>query len=198
MDQPRRRRGRHLAGLERQFKFFPDRGQAGDGSRGIDRLPVVAHHGHFERPGKVGPRPGQDGRVIPRLRLHRNPPIPAVGDAGGMRCVRLGDRQPQTHRELVIKGIGGVERQDHGRIRVADGGPMRRCGWVIEKGAVLNQLGIQPAVVGMIDLLGHQTVEERTHLAGGMGGVNGEGGVSGETAGSGEGAEGEGGEWLHG
>ena len=53
-------------------------------------------------------------------------------------------------------------------------------GWkaavVFEESAVADQLGVETAVVGVVDLLGHEAVEDGANGGGGVGGVDGEGG----------------------
>ena len=57
---------------------------------------------------------------------------------------------------------------------------MRRTVCIIEKGAVSNQLGVESAVVRMVDLFGHQPVKPRADLAHRMSRIDGERGFGGK------------------
>src|ERR1035438_9309398 len=80
---------------------------------------------------------------------------------------RLRHRQPQARREFVVEGIGWVERDGCGGTVVIYDRPMNRRCCVIEKSAVLNQLGVKSAIVTVVDFLGHQPVENRADFSDG-------------------------------
>ena len=81
------------------------------------------------------------------------------------RCLR--DVEAQARADGVVERLTLVQR-DRGRGALPlNDRPVRRRRRIVEKGSILHQLGIQAAVVGVIDLLGHQSVEEPADVAGG-------------------------------
>ena len=63
---------------------------------------------------------------------------------------------------------------------------------VVLEGAVGDEFGVEAAVVGVVDLLGHDAVEGGADVGGGVGGIDGEGGSGlGEGISGGEDEEGE-------
>jgi hypothetical protein len=63
---------------------------------------------------------------------------------------------------------------------------------IVLEGTVGDELGVEAAVVGVVDFLGHDAVEGGADLGGGVQGVNGEGGGGlSEGVGGGEDEEGE-------
>ena len=56
-------------------------------------------------------------------------------------------------------------------------GPMHGRIRVVQKSAILDQFGIEAAVIAVINLLGHQPVKHGTDRGDGVSGVNGERGI---------------------
>src|SRR5205823_7274890 len=61
--------------------------------------------------------------------------------------------------------LGWIERDGGRRAISVDRRPVRRRRRLVEKRTVAYELGVQPAVIGVVDLLRHQTIKKRTDLA---------------------------------
>ena len=68
-------------------------------------------------------------------------------------------------RDHRVERLRPVERDRRGRAVALDADQCTGDARVVEKRAVSHQLGIQPAVIGVVDLFRHQPVEERADLA---------------------------------
>ena len=82
-------------------------------------------------------------------------------------------------------GAGGLVDGDGGAgVAVLDEGPVFEAGAAIGlEGAVADELGVEAAVVGVVDLLGHEAVEVGADFGDGLGGVDGKGGALGDEGG---------------
>ena len=160
----RLRGGCHLAGLQREFVLLPGRRQSADGLRRVDRPAVVALDRDCDRSGESGRRLGVEGRAVARVGFDRNAPIALVGDTCRVTGRGLRDVQPQTRADGRVERFLRIERHRRGRTVGLDERPMRGCSRIVEERAVANELSVETAIVGVVDLLGHQPVEERTDL----------------------------------
>ncbi len=193
----RLRGGRDFTGLERHFELLPFRRQSREGFRGKDLASVVTHDGHRERAGEPGFRPRPQRGAVTGLGMHGDAPVAGVRDTRRLLLRRPVDREPQAGRELVVEGIRGVERDGRDRRIVRHHRPMHRRVGVVAERTVLNQFRVETAIVGMVDLLGHQAVETRAHVPGRTGGVNREAGTGDQSGGGGQ-KECEGADCIHG
>ena len=104
-------------------------------------------------------------------------PEAVVGDAG------VGFRGGGVEGELEAvgeggAGAGGLVGGDGGaRDALLDYGPVAEVGAaVVFEGAVVDHLGVEAAVVGVVDFFRHQAVEGGAGCGGGVSGIDGEGG----------------------
>jgi hypothetical protein len=143
---------------------LPGRRQAGHGAARIHRAAVGTLNRERHRAVEFRSRSRIERGAIAGVRTNGNTPEAFVGDAGAAAGRGLGDIQAKTDRNRLVQRRAPVERDRGGPVllnhRPAHG---RLC--VVQEGAVVNQLGVQPPVVRMINLLGHQAVEERADLA---------------------------------
>ena len=155
---------RHRAGFQRKLVLLPFTGDCRNRRLSQYDARAVAHQASDQRPGQPAIALRIERTLISLVAAHRHAPIAGVRDPGLIACVGRLDVDLQAARN---RGTGaGVLVQFHGCQRMAllnKHPPMGAIG-VIHERAVANQLRIQAAVVGVINLLGHQAIESWAHL----------------------------------
>ena len=154
-----------VAGLQRQFVLLPGLRQTGDIRGRVDRPALVTLDRERDRSTESLRRPGVKGGAIPGVGFDRNAPIARVGDAGDVSDRRLGHVKTQARADCLVEGHAPIERDRRCASFSLDDRPVRGRGRIVQKRAVLDELRVQASVVGVVDLFGHQAVEERTDFS---------------------------------
>jgi hypothetical protein len=143
---------------------------------------VIESDRRRDRPGEAACALRVERGGVGRVRLDGNAPVAVVRDA---RFPAAAELEPQALRQRGVHGVGFVDA----RLARADDEPVDRQVAIafpttaafaplarrrILERPVLNQLGVEPAVVAMVDLLGHQPEELRRNRVGGVVDVHGD------------------------
>ncbi len=160
--------GRDGAGLQREFVLLPVAGDGRNGGLGQHGACAVADQARCDRASESAIGFGIKRALIGFVAAHRHAPVAGVGDAGLVLRVGLLDGDLQAARD-GLAGAGALVDL-HGGLCVAllHEHPSMRAVGVVHEGAVADQLGIEAAIVGVIDLLGHEAVEGGADLGDGL------------------------------
>ena len=117
------------------------------------------------RHGQCGVRRGlrEKRSRVARVRTHGDAPVAFVQNSRGAVCIRPGDF------ELGAVGEGRgwpflrVDRDLRGGRSLLHQEPVEDAGPIGAERAVADQLRVKPAVIRVVDLFRHQTVERRTY-----------------------------------
>src|SRR6185295_3427364 len=113
-----------------------------------------------------------EGGAVARVGPDRDAPEALVGDTGGVAARRPGHLDAQAGGDGGVERLILVERDRRNRAIALDRRPVRGRRRVVEQRAIPYQLGIQAAVVGVVDLLRHHAIQQGTDLARHRGGVD--------------------------
>src|SRR5271154_4734903 len=98
--------------------------------------------------------------LVGGIRPHGHAPEAIVAHAWLMLLVRVRCLQPETARDRLAWPGALIQRDRSFGMTLVDERPMRDAGpAVVCKGAIAHHLGVKTAIVGVVDLLGHQTIE---------------------------------------
>ena len=176
-DEPRFGGGRDAACFQCDGVQLPPGAEARNFDLGERGRAVVAFDGNldwaFETRGGARVKRG----AIFRMRLDRDAPITVVRNARPARLRSGGRVQAQAVGEDVIERRGVIQSDGCRRARSLHHRPVDRRPGVVQEGAVLDQFGVQAAIVGMVDFLGHQPVMKRADLPDGLVNVDNKGGA---------------------
>src|SRR6185436_16030984 len=139
---------------------------------GVRRLAVVALNRGGDRSAEPWRGLRVEGGAVARVGPDRDAPEALVGDTGGVAARRLGHLDAQAGGDGGVERLILVERDRRNRAIALDRRPVRGRRRVVEERAIPYQLGIQAAVVGVVDLLRHQAIQQGTDLARRRGGVD--------------------------
>ncbi len=123
------------------------------------------HQAHRHRPhcGIVGL--GVKQSLEARLRPHRIARNPIMLHSRWARCIRLAYSQLQALRQRRARPARHIQFDLGQRVALLNHQPMRRPHpTLLVQRPVAYQFPIQAAVVGIVDLLRHQSIEQRAHL----------------------------------
>jgi hypothetical protein len=160
-DQPVRR-ARRGVGLRRQSRGIvpPIACDGWNIGLGMDNRAVVAFQADRQRTGKFPVALGVKGNAIRRRGPDRDSPIAVIGHTDSLAGGGVGRVQFQARGQRSFgHGLGGIEGHRAGAARTLDERPVDRLAGIVLKRAILDQLGIKSAVVGVIDLFRHQSVK---------------------------------------
>ena len=151
--------------LHREVVLLPLRGQRRQQIARQHLARIVRHQAHPHR------RVAHRRRIalcphrphIRRIPPHRHAPPSAI--AQPVRVLRVGllHRNLQARRQRSARPGRRIPRHRPARRPLRHRNPVRRIAQV-QKRPVLHQLPIQPALVRVVDLLGHQPIQRRAHL----------------------------------
>ena len=152
--------GRNCAGGEFVFVTLPRPGLYGDLGLSLNCSGGVVDHVHCERAGVGILDAGVERAGVGRVGTKSIAPVAGVGRAS-LHCLwMLSVTVSFMLKWQGLAGPGGfIERAVATAVAVAHEVPRWLALPVGVEGAVLNHLGVEAAVVGVIDLLGHQAVE---------------------------------------
>jgi len=153
-----------LAGGERHGEFLPLVGHTGNRCVRMDRRTIIALKADVQRTGKSGGGLRVKRSAVAGVGFHRNAPEAVVGYADARLRGCGGHVEPEADGQLRVKRLIAIERDGANAPVVLHHRPMYGRGGIVLKRAVAHELGVKPAVVGVVDLLSHQPVKRRADL----------------------------------
>ncbi len=163
-------------GFQRDFIFLPGAGQLGHGGKRIGYRLLGARDGDGQWPGEIAAGLGIKRRAVGGVRAHGDAPKAFIGHTHAHFVGGGGGGELQADGQLVVILFGGVEIKRAAGAGVLHERPALEVGRGVLKGAVGDEFAIQAAVIGIVYLLGHESIENRAGVGHGLAGINGDGG----------------------
>jgi len=161
-------------GLEVEVVLVPVGGEGRDGGGGVDGSGVVVDETDGDGPDSVAVGFGVEGAMVGGVWMERHAPVAVVEKAGGGVGAGCVDGELEAACEGGA-GPSGLVGSDVGVcVAVLEEGPVADAAPIGQEGAIVDEFGVEAAVVGVVDLFGHEAIEGGADLGDGLGGVDAE------------------------
>ncbi len=167
-----RRRRLNRAGLQRKGVLLPIRDDPVHSRGGNGFAGVVTDQAHRKRTQIRGSSLRVEGTLVLSVGMERHAPPADVQHARLVARIGLLDFDLQALRECGAGASRFVDCHLGPRVSAFHEVPIENAAPVTMKRAIPHHLRIQPAVIGVIDLLGHQAIESGADGRDGLIGMN--------------------------